>query len=239
MRINTFFCGVALLAAGTASAWGQAFPAKAVTLVMPYTAGSNIDIAVRAVAAEAANALGQPIVVENKPGALTRLGVEQMRRSAPDGYVLAIATDGLVVTQPVADPGFSFEAGKDFAPVSMIASFPLVLVANGKLPFKDVKGLLEYARANPGKLNMAGGPGSISQIAYERFNRLTGGNITFIPYKDSTQATPDLNEGRVQLVFGGSQLKPMIDAGNLVGIATTGSSPWAVFPRLPTLQSAD
>ena len=226
----------ALLLAWAGSTLAQAFPSRPITLVMPYAAGSNIDIMVRTVATEAGAMLGQPIVLDNKPGALTRLGVEQMRRAAPDGYLLTVATDSLVVTHPVADPEFRFEAGRDFAPVSLIASFPLILVSNPSVPARDVKGLIAYAKSNPGKLNMAGGPGSISHIAFERFNRLTGGNITFIPYKDSSLAISDLITGRVDLVFSGSLAKPLIDAGKLRGLATTGAKHWTVFPQLPTLQ---
>lgn len=238
MKFKRIFSAAVVLLASAGATWAQNFPTKPITLVMPYVAGSNIDIMVRTVATEAAAVLGQPIVVENKPGALTRLGVEQMRRVPADGHLLTIATDGLVVTQPVADPEFKFEAGRDFVPVSLIADFPLVLAANAALPFKDVKGLVAHGKANPGKLNMAGGPGSISQIAYERFNRLTGGNITFIPYKDGSQAIPDLIAGRVDLVFTGSLAKPLVESGKLTGLATTGVARWSVFPQLPTLRES-
>jgi len=238
MKILRRLCSVALLATAAGSTLAQSFPNRPITLVMPYVAGANIDVVVRAVAAEAGNRLGQPIVVENKAGALSRLGVEQMRRAPADGYVLTMATDSLAVTQPVADPEFRFEIGRDYAPVTFLASFPLVLVANADAPVRDVKGLIAYAKANPGKLNVAGGPGSISQIAYERLNRLTGGNLSFVPYKDTTQALPDLIAGRVDLLFGGSQNKPAIESGKLRGLATTGMTRWQIFPGLPTLQEA-
>jgi tripartite-type tricarboxylate transporter receptor subunit TctC len=240
LTIKFFFvlACVALLLTTSTKTHAQAFPNRPITLVMPYGAGANMDVVVRAIVAEAAQKLGQPIVVENKSGALSRLGVEQMRRAPPDGYLLTMATDGLAVTQPVADPEFKFEVGRDFAPVTFLASFPLVLVSSAAVPFRDVNGLIAYGKAHPGKLNVAGGPGSISQIAYERLNRLTGGNLNFIPYKDTTQAMPDLMAGRVDMLFSGSQSKPAIDSGKLRALATTGSARWKLFPELPTLQEA-
>lgn len=238
MMLIRLLAAFALCAVGLTSALAQSFPNRPITLVMPYAAGSNVDAMVRSVASEAAKTLGAQIVVENKPGALARLGVDQLRRAPPDGYTLTVASDGLVVTQPVADPEFKFEAGRDFTPISLIASFPLVLVANPSVPARDIQSLIAHARANSGKLNMAGGPGSISHFAFERFNRLTGGHITFIPYKDSSVAIPDLIAGRIDLVFSGSLVRPHLESGRLVALATTGAKRWEVFPQLPTVQES-
>lgn len=229
---------IAVLAAASTHVLAQSFPNRPITLIMPYTAGSGLDVTVRTVMTEAASLLGQPVVIDNKPGALTRLGAEQMRRASPDGYTLAVTTDGLSVTQPIADPEFKYEAGRDYTPVAFLIQFPLVLAASKGVPFNDVKGLVEYARANPGKLTMAGGPGSISHIAFERFNRLTGGNITFIPYKDTNQAFPDLLAGRIDLVFSGINLRENITSGTLKGLATTGTGRWSAYPDLPSLEEA-
>ncbi|HSV77781.1 MAG TPA: tripartite tricarboxylate transporter substrate binding protein [Ramlibacter sp.] len=238
MKLRHLLCSLALFATAATSALAQNFPTKPVTVLMPYTAGSPIDVIVRVVMTEAAPRLGQAIVVENKPGALTRLGIDQMRRAPADGYTLAVTTDGLSVTQPIADPEFKFESGRDYVPVSFLVQFPLLLAANKDVPAKDVKGLIEYAKAHPGKVTVAGGPGSISHIAFERFNRMTGGNMTFIPYKDTNQAFPDMVAGRIDLMFSGVNMRDAIQANMLKGLATTGDKRWIAFPNYPTLQES-
>lgn len=238
MKIRHLLCNLALFAAATTSAFAQNYPTRPVTVIMPYTAGSPIDVIVRAVMTEAGPRLGQSIVVDNKPGALTRLGIDQIRRSPADGYTLAVTTDGLSITQPIADPEFKFESGRDYVPISFLVQFPLVLAANKNVPVNDVKGLVEYVKANPGKVTVAGGPGSISHIAFERFNLMTGGHMIFVPYKDTNQAFPDMVAGRIDLMFSGVNLRDSIQANMLKGLATTGDKRWVAFPGYPTLKEA-
>ena len=233
--------GVAALAATLSignSAWAQAFPSRPLTFSVPWSPGSNLEILLRALATEVSQQLGQPVIVDNRPGANQRLPIMGMQKAAPDGHYLANVSDALVVTQAIADPTLKFEAGRDYIPVALLVSFPLVLVAHPSLPFHDMKGLVAYAKANPGKLNLAGGPGSITQITAERMRQLGGFSWTFVPYKDTSVAVPDLLAGRVDLTITGSLIKPMIDTGKLNALATTGPARWSPFPSVPTLRES-
>lgn len=231
-------CLLPLLVAAVpaSSALAQAYPNRPITLAVPFVTGSNVEIMIRAMSAEASKQLGQTVVVENRPGANLRLPILALKKSAADGYTLAIANEALLVSQPIMDPEFKQEVGKDYAPVSFLLSQPLVVAAHASVPFRDLKGLIAYAKANPGKLNMVGGPGSVTQTTAERISQQGNFKWTFIPYKDSQQAMPDLLQGRVDLTITGTIAKPGIDSGKLVGIATTGTARWSPFPELPTLQ---
>lgn len=233
--------GVATLAAALSignSAWAQSFPSHPLTFSVPWTPGSNLEILLRALATEVSQQLGQPVILENRPGANQRLPVMGMQKAPPDGHFLANVSDALVVTQTIADPTLKFEAGRDYVPVALLVSFPLVLVSHPSLPFRDMKGLVAYAKANPGKLNLAGGPGSITQITAERMRQLGGFSWTFVPYKDTSVAVPDLLAGRVDLTITGSLIKPIVDTGKLNALATTGPTRWSPFPSVPTLQES-
>jgi tripartite-type tricarboxylate transporter receptor subunit TctC len=193
---------------------------------------------VRAATTEASKVLGQPIVVENRPGANQRLAIAGIKKAAPDGYTIALVNDAVMTTHVIADPSFTMVQGKDYEPVGFLLSFPLLLVTHSSLPFRDLRGLLDYARTNPGKLNMVGGPGSITQTTFERIKIAANVDWTFIPYKDSNQAMPDLLEGRVHGTISGVLLRPGLASGKVVPIATTGTQRWAAFPDVPTLQES-
>ena len=222
-----------LLAASEVAA--QAFPSRPVTIIIPFTTGTPVDTALRAIGAEAAKPLGQSVVIENRPGANGRLGVNAIRAARADGHVLALVFDTLLVAQPILDPGFRIESGKDYAPVILLVDFPLLLVTNAASPFRDVNGLIGYAKANPNALNIAGTAGASSYFMAERFRQLAGISMTVVPYKGSTQSILDVVAGRVQLLFAPSTAEPFIASGKLASIATTGKRRWNAFASVPTL----
>ena len=227
-----------IAAVPASGALAQAYPSRPITLAIPFSSGSNVEILIRAMSVEVSAALGQPVVVESRAGANLRLPILALRKSPPDGYFLAGVNDALMVTQTIADPGFKLETGKDFAPVAFLMSFPLVVAAHPAQPYRDIKGLVDYAKANPGKINFGGGAASITQTTSERMRTLAGADWAYIPYKEGGLVMPDLLQGRIHLTISGSLLKPGMDAGKLVGIATTGQSRWSLFPNLPTLQES-
>ena len=227
-----------LAAAPVRGAQAQVYPTRPITLAIPFSSGSNVEVLIRAMSAEVSTALGQPVLVESRAGANLRLPILALKKSPPDGYFLAGVNDALMVTQTIADPTFKLEPGKDFAPVSFLMSFPLVVVSHPSLPFQDIKGLIAYAKANPGKINFAGGAASITQTTSERMRGLAGVDWAYVPYKEGGLVMPDLLQGRVHLTISGSLLKPSIDTGKLIALATTGQSRWSLFPTLPTLQES-
>jgi len=236
-RIGKWLVIAMLLASGSGavSAAEQAYPLRPITLAIPFVSGANVEVLMRAMSAEVSIMLGQPVLVESRPGANQRLPILALKKAPPDGYFLAGISDALPVTQAIADPDFKLEVGKDFSPVSFLMSFPLVVVAHPGMPFRDIRGLIEYAKANPGKLNFSGGQASSSMIAADRMRALAGVNWASVPYKE---VIPDLLQGRVHLTITGSLAKPHLDAGKLVALGTTGQSRWMLFPDLPTLQES-
>lgn len=229
-------CILAALPASEALA--QAYPNRPITLTFPFPTGSPVEVGFRVIGAEASRVLGQSILYEARPGANGRLGVNGLRQAPADGYLLTVVADSLLVSQPILDPSFKLEAGKDYASVALLVEFPLILVTNPSMPFRDLKSLIAYGKANPGKLNFGGTNGSSSYFLAERFRQATGLEATLVPYKGSPQSMIDLMSGQIQLVFGAPTIEPFIKAGKMVGIASSGIRRWKTFPDLPTLTEA-
>lgn len=225
-----------LLAALSSLAQGQAFPSRPVTYIYPFPPGGPSEIPLRAAAAEAANLLGQPVVFENRPGANSRLSVLAMRNAPADGHLVAAVIDGLLTSQPLMDPDFRFLPGRDYAPVVLHVEATLRLMGPPKLPFRDMRGLVAHARANPGKLNVAVTIGSSSHIIAERIREAAGIDLTMVGYKGSSQSYVDVMAGRVDLVVGSD--KALVDSGKLVAFATTGRERWSGLPNVPTLMES-
>lgn len=236
MQVRVILSAAAFVFAQAALA--QAWPSRPITFSIPFASGSNVEVLMRAMSVEVGAALGQPVIVESRPGANLRLPLLAMKKVPADGYFIAGVNDALMVTQPIADPNFRLEPGRDYVPVSFLMSFPLVVAAHAGQPYKDIKGLLDHARANPGKINFGGGQASITQTVSERMRGLGKVEWAYVPYKEGGMVMPDLLEGRVHLTVSGSILKPGIDGGKLVGLATTGPSRWSLFPNLPTLKES-
>ena len=233
----------AALAARSLRAQG-AWPSRTVRVVVPFAPGGTTDILARALAPELAKAFGQGVIVDNRAGAGGNLGADLVAKSPPDGYTLVMGTVGTQAINPSLYPKMPYDAAKDFAPVTLVAGVPNVLVMN---PAKakaagitDVRSLIAYARANPGKLNMASsGNGTSIHLAGELFKSMTGTYMVHFPYKGSGPALLDLVGGTMDLMFDNlPSALPHVKAGKLVALAVTSSARSAALPAVPTVAEA-
>ena len=182
----------------------QSYPNKPIRVIVQYPAGGNADVVTRLVTAQMSQKLGQPIVVDNKPGASTIIGTEMLAKAAPDGYTLGMITDSLAIN-PLLFAKLPYDSGKDFEMISLMVAVPLVLLAHPSLNAKTVQELVAFARARQGRLNYASiGEGSAHHILMEWFNALAGIRMTHIPYKGVAPALNDLVGGQVDLMFSGT-----------------------------------
>ena len=226
-----------LLLSGHAAA--QAYPNKPITFVYPYPAGAGLDIALRTASQDASRRLGQPIVFVSRPGAGGRVGFESLMRSPNDGYTIGAATNAIAVFQPLIDQKLFVEPGKDYTAISLAIETPLVLVTGANSPFRDVKGLLANAKANPGKLNGgSSGVGTGSHLGIEMINVMGGTNIVHIPFNGATAVLVAAMSGDISMVFSSAETKPHIASGKLIALATSGSKRWHEFPNVPTMSEA-
>jgi tripartite-type tricarboxylate transporter receptor subunit TctC len=212
------------------------FPNQAIRMVVPYPPGGPTDITARVVAAEMMKTLGQNVVIDNRPGASGMIGSEMVTKSAPDGYTL-LANASIHVINPSVYPDMRFDAIKDFSPITQLAQVPLVLVVPANSPIKSVKDLVEYAKANPGKVNFgSAGSASAQHLAGESFKIAAGIQMQHIPYKGSAPALTDLAGGQLQLMFDSMpSATPMINSGKLRAIAVTTARRAKARPDLPTI----
>jgi tripartite-type tricarboxylate transporter receptor subunit TctC len=218
-------------------AFGQAFPSKAIRLVVPFTPAGAVDIASRATAHEMQRVLGQPVTVENKPGAGGNLGVLDVARSAPDGYSMVMSTSGIQAINPALYAKMPLDPNKELAPVAPLVSLNNVLVVHPSVPARTVKDVIALAKKEPGKLTYASsGNGTSIHMSGAMFTQLTGTDIVHIPYKGSAPAVTDLLAGHTNMMFDNipSSL-PHIKSGKLIAIATTGAKRDPALPDLPTI----
>jgi len=234
------------LAAVTVAPWAraQAWPAKPVRIVVPFAAAGTTDIIARALAPEMQHAFTQPFVVDNKPGAGGNTGAAEVAKSAPDGYTLLMGTVGTHAINPALYPKMPYDHVKDFAPITLCAGVPNVLVVNPaaaqKYQINSVQDLIRAAKANPGKLNFASsGNGTSIHLSAELFKSMTGTYMVHLPYRGSGPALIDLLGGSADLMFDNlpSSL-PHIKAGKLKALAVTSAVRSAVLPDLPTIAEA-
>ena len=241
MKRNRFLGLVAALCAAPWSpAWAQRYPEKPVRIVVPYVAGGNLDVTARLFANGLSEELGQPFVIENRPGANGNTGTEHVVRSAPDGYTLAMVSAGTMTINPSLYKTMSFDPERDLAPVSIVSSGPMVLQVNNALPIGNMAELVAYAKANPGKLNFgSGGNGTLAHLSTEMLRARTGIDIVHVPYKGTALATSDVMAGHIQVMFDTlSTAAPLIRDGKLRAIAVTSARRSAAFPNLPTIGEA-
>jgi len=222
----------ALLAATDAPAQSPAagYPSKQIRLIVPFVAGGPNDILARAVGQRLTERWGQPVVIDNRPGAGGNIGAELVAKSAPDGYTLLLPTQGILTVNP-ALAKVRFDTLKDFAPITLVANLTSVMVVNPSLQVKTVKELIALAKARPGELTYGTpGNGSASHLAMEMFNRAAQVNIRHIPYKGAAPAVVDLIGGNLQvMLIGVPVVMPHVTSGRLValGVASAGPSPMA------------
>lgn len=231
------WAAAAILACAMASAWGQAYPTKPIRIVAPSTPGDAPDVIARLVADKLSVALGQQVVVDNKPGAGGVVGSESVAKSAPDGYTLIMGNAGSHGINAAVYSKLPYDIQRDFAPVSQVAIAPNVMVVNPAVPANTVAEFIAYAKAQPGKLSYAsGGNGSSAHMSMELFKAMAGVDIQHIPYKGSSPALTDLIGGQVAVFIGNMPpTVPHIKAGKLRALAVTTRARSALMPELPTI----
>ncbi|HTP97688.1 MAG TPA: tripartite tricarboxylate transporter substrate binding protein [Casimicrobiaceae bacterium] len=231
----------ALLAAAVLAlsphAAAQAWPAKPIKLVAPSTPGDAPDVIARLFADKLSIALGQSVVVENKPGAGGVVGSDAVAKAAPDGYTLIMGNAGSHGINAAVYANLPYDIQRDFAPVSQVAVSPNVMVINPSVPANTVAEFIAYAKSRPGKLSYAsGGNGSSAHMSMELFKSMAGVDIEHIPYKGSSPALTDVVSGQVAVFIGNMPpTVPLIKAGKLRALAVTTKSRSALMPELPTI----
>lgn len=223
-----------------AGARAQAFPDKPVRVVIPYAPGGGTDNLVRIIAPSVGASLGQPLVIENRPGGASIIGTEIVAKAAPDGYTL-LATDSAVFVNPgLFKTKMPFDTAKSLTGVTMMAFAPVLLVVHPSVPAKDLKELLALARARPGYLNYAsGGYGTSTHLSAELMKQAAKVFIVHIPYKGTGPATTDLLAGQVQMQFAGiSSARSYVETGKLRAIAVTGRQRNPAMPGVPTFDES-
>ena len=216
----------------------QNWPSKPLRYIVPFPPGAFNDTLGRIMSSELPKVLGQPVVVENKPGGNTIIGTEAAAKSPPDGYTLFGAALPFAVIQSLYKT--PFDVTKDFAPITLAGTTPNLLVANPAAPVNSVKELIDYARANPGKLNYAStGNGTSNHLSFELFKSMTKTFITHIPYKGSAPAVTDLIAGQVQVMFDNTpNVLPQVKAGKLKALAVSSKKRSSLAPDVPTVDEA-
>jgi len=219
----------------SAAAWGQ-YPVRPIRLLVPNPPGGASDTIARIVAPLLGTALGQPLVVENRPGSNGNLSSELAARAAPDGYTLLLGQDSQIVISPHLYPSLSVDTLKDLVPVATLITTQMVLAANPALPVKDLREFVEFAkRARPPLAYASIGNGSQHHLTMEMLKARAGIELVHVPYKGGGPATVALLAGDVPVMFGGNSVTAHIKAGKLRGLAVAGKKRSAAFPDLPTL----
>ena len=224
----------------TLGAQAQSYPNKPIRLVCPFPPGGAVDIASRAGAQALTRQLGQPVTVDNRPGAGGNIGAEIAAKSPADGYTLLMATSNILAINPVLYAKIPFDSFKDFAPVSIVVVVSNVLVLHPSVPANSVQELIALAKEQPGKLTYASsGNGTSMHLAGELFKSMAGVDMVHIPYKGAAASTVDLLAGRVNMVFDSLPAAlPNIKAGKLRALAVTGAKRSQFLPELPTIAEA-
>ena len=236
--LPTFLIPLALALSLEAAA--QAFPNKPIRIIVGFAPGGNTDVVARVTAARMQDILGQPVLVENKPGAGGVVATDFIAKAPPDGYTLLMSTLGPHTVSPSLLKSVGFDPVNDLAPVSNVAVNSLLLMVNPSLPVKSVPELITYARANPGKLNFgSSGVGATTHLSGEVFNSMAGVKLVHVAFKGGPPAIAALLAGDLQLMFANlSDALPQVKSGKLRGLAVTTSRRVAQVPDLPTVAEA-
>ena len=238
MRTALFACAVAAVV-GHGLCFAQEYPAKPVRIVVPSAAGGSSDTLGRVIAERLRDRLGQPIVIENRPGAGQMIGADVVAKSAPDGYTL-IFLGGTFTTSAAMQPKLPFDPINDLTGVAMAGESPFMLVVHPSVPAKSTKELIAFARARPGQLNFASaGTGSITHLVTELFASMAHVKIMHVPYKAGAPAATDLVGGHVEMMIGSMPLLAHhVKAQRLRGLAVTSAKRSPLTPELPTIAEA-
>jgi tripartite-type tricarboxylate transporter receptor subunit TctC len=226
-----------LVASSAGTAFGQAFPTKPIRFIVAYPPGGSVDVHARHIGQKMAENLGQPVVVEDRPGGNTHIAAEVVAHSAPDGYTLFHTLDSTMTLNQALFSKIPFDPVKDFAPVARLASGNSIVVVNPKVPVKSIKELIDYARANPGKINF-GATSANTQLTGEQM-RMLGADMVYVPYKGTAQLLQAVVTGEIQVVIDGlTNYVPFVKEGKLRGLATLAPGRDILLPELPNVREA-
>ena len=241
MKMHSLFRTAAVVAALAAfGAQAQQWPSKPVKLVVPFTAGGSTDTVARIISEKLTPRIGQPVLVENKAGAGGAIGSDFVAKSAPDGYTYLVGTSSTMAIAPWVYTKLPYNPTRDFAPVTLLGIADIIVVVNASVPIRTTKQLLDYARANPGKLTFAsGGNGSISHLLGEYFKSMAKVDMLHVPYKGDAQMVIDLLGGQVHMAFGTAvAFLPHIKSGKVAAVAVTNPKRSTTLTDLPTLSES-
>jgi len=231
-------CGLAVGNAVTPHAWAQAWPERAIRLIVPFPPGGGTDVMSRLIAEKLGPALNTAVVVDNRPGAGGNIGIDAAAKSAPDGYTLAMGQTSNLAINPTLYGKLTFNPLKDFTPVVLVASQPMVVIVADAAPWKTLGEMVAAARAKPGALTMASaGNGTVGHLAGEMFARQAGIEFIHVPYKGASPALTDLMGGQVSLFFAsaGAIASQLAAGGKVRGLAVTAAKRLANLPDIPTI----
>jgi tripartite-type tricarboxylate transporter receptor subunit TctC len=227
-----------LLGAATLPAKAQDYPTKPIKIVVGYAAGGGNDLIVRVMAPRMSEGLGQPVIVENKPGAQAIIATESVAKSAPDGYTILMGPTGPMSMNPATYSKLPYDSIRDFAPISTIGQFPLLVVVSAQSPIRSVKELIDFAKKNPGQANY-GSSAAAFQIATELFKQRTGTQFVHIPYKSSGESVNAVVAGQVTMtICDPPPASGPLRAGTARALAVTSNERHPSWPDLPTLKEA-
>jgi len=223
-----------------AQAFAQDYPSKPLRLVVGFTPGGAADFVARAFQDPLSRALGQPVVVENKPGAGSSIAAEFVAKSPPDGYTFLIASPSSILVNPLISPKAGFDPLKDLVPVSKVSASPLILVVNPGLGVTNLRDLIKYLKQNPGKVNYAtSGNGAAPPLSAVLFMRLAGVDMVHVPYKGGAPSVQSVLAGDTQLAFATPpSVMPLMQAGRLRALAVTSRKPTPLVPGVPGMAEA-
>ncbi|MFI5447382.1 Bug family tripartite tricarboxylate transporter substrate binding protein [Polaromonas sp. UC242_47] len=240
-KIRRFLCvsSLAALALPFAHAQTDTYPNRVIRLVVPYASGGPTDQLARSLGQRMQESLGQPVIIENKPGAGSILGVDYVAKSPADGYTLLFTASAALVVNPSLNTKLPYQA-KDFAPVSSAGSYTMFLAVNPKLPFNSVGELITYAKRNPGKLSFgSAGNGTSNHLAGELLKKMAGIDLMHVPYKGNAAAMTDVMGGNISMMFDlPATTLPHARAGNIKLLGTTGLDKNPLAPQVPTIASS-
>ncbi|AEI80938.1 hypothetical protein UPF0065 [Cupriavidus necator N-1] len=237
--VKSLLRGIVVLALGVAglAQASEAYPQKPITLIVPWAAGGSTDILARVLSEHLTRSLGQPVIVDNKPGASGNIGSAMVARAKPDGYTLLVGSMSTHAMNPALMQNMPFRGVEDFTPLGLLAYVTNTMVVHPSVPAQNVKELIAYAKANPGKLAYASaGSGSTNHLSAALFEKLAGVQLLHVPYKGGAPAVVDTVAGQTQLLFSaGTQTLPHVRAGKLRLLAVTESRRSPLLPNVATV----
>jgi tripartite-type tricarboxylate transporter receptor subunit TctC len=238
--IRTLLLAVIMALVFPAILLAQAWPSRPVTFIVPFPAGGNVDVLARSVAADLSEKLGQQFIVDNRAGAGGNIGGAAVAKAAPDGYTILFGTPGPIATNKLMYKSLPYDSEKDLIPIVLVAKSPLIVVAHPSTPARDLKELIAYAKANPGKVN-AGNPGNgtLGHITAELLQQHTGIKMAHVPYRGTAPLTTDLLGGQVHVGMDFMPTYvPLVNDGKLRALAVTSSERSPDLPNVMTAQEA-